>query len=163
MKSQRQATVETILNVLADREVVYELNSPTCINDVLTPQDKVAIREELYTQFKSGQVQYKADFQSKVDDEKELRSYISGLVNNWVRKAPEFNNGDTYKAKNPGSRISDEQLREMRKLLTVTTDEGARDAINEAIIARLEELKPANTVQVDISKIPEALRIALGL
>lgn len=163
--NQRQATVNTILAVLSERGVDYELNGPTPISEVLTDSDKSKVREILFTQFKQGQIQYKSTFQSKVDDDSELKKYISGLVNNWIRKAKEFNAGETYKAKNPGSRAGsqDAEVKEMRKLLSVTTDPESRALIQEAIDSRVAELKAhKNQVTIDVNQLPEHLRHLIG-
>ena len=163
--NQRQATVNTILSVFADSKGhEYELNSESPISEQLTTEDKAKIRDLMFIAFRPGKVDYRADFQAKVDDDKELKSYVSGLVNNWLRKAPELNNGETYKAKNPGSRqgSSDESIKAMKMLLSVTTDLGARAAIEQAIADRQEEIKPTKT-EVNMDAIPESLRKALGL
>lgn len=158
--NQRTATVNTLLAVLADRGVDYEVNGETPINDVLTTQDKANAREILFSMFREGKVEHKAEFQAKVDDDSELKKYVSGLVNNWVRKAKELNCGQAYKPKNPGSRAgaSDPQIKELRKLLAVTEAESDKKAIQEAIDARLAEIKPESKVTIDASVLPEHLK-----
>ena len=159
--NQRSATVNTILSVLSERGYEYELNGETPISDVLNDSDKAKVREILFTMFRQGQVEYKSSFQSKVDDDSELKKYISGLVNNWIRKAKEFNSGNTYQAKNPGSRAGsqDSKVKEMRKLLQVTTDPQAKAMIQEAINQRVAEIKAEkNQVEIDASQLPKHLR-----
>jgi hypothetical protein len=159
--NQRSATVNTILSVLSDRGVDYELNGEQPISDFLEDSDKAKVREILFTMFKQGKVEYKSSFQAKVDDDSELKKYISGLVNNWIRKAKEFNCGQTYKAKNPGSRAGsqDSKVKEMRKLLSVTTDPQAKAMIQQAIDSRVSELKAEkNQVEIDVDNLPEHLR-----
>jgi hypothetical protein len=163
--NQKSATVNTILAVLSDRGVDYELNGQTPISQVLTDSDKANVRSILFTMFKQGEVEYKASFQSKVDDDSELKKYISGLVNNWIRKAKEFNAGQTYKAKNPGSRAGsqDPEVKEMRKLLSVTTDPQSRAMIQEAIDKRVAELKAEkNQVEINVDNLPSHLRHLIG-
>ena len=159
--NQRSATVNTILSVLSERGCEYELNGETPISDVLNDSDKAKVREILFTMFRQGEIEYKSSFQSKVDDDSELKKYISGLVNNWIRKAKEFNSGNTYQAKNPGSRAGsqDSKVKEMRKLLQVTTDPQAKAMIQEAINQRVSEIKAEkNQVEIDASQLPEHLR-----
>jgi len=100
--NQREATVNCILSVLEERGVEYELNGPTPINEVLTPDDKKNVRSILFTMFRQGKVDFR-DI-SKLSDDKYMKDYISGLTNNWIRKAPEFNSNAKYQAANPGSR-----------------------------------------------------------
>lgn len=159
--NQRTATVNTLLSVLNDRGVEYEVNGDTPISEVLTDSDKAKTREILFTMFRNGSVEYKDQFQSKVNDDSELKKYISGLVNNWIRKAKELNCGEAYKAKNPGSRAGsgDDQVREMKKLLSVTEDATARAAIQAAIDERVSKLKAEKSnIEIDASKLPEHLR-----
>jgi hypothetical protein len=154
--NQREATVNCILSVLEERGVEYELNGPTPISEVLTQDDKKNVRSILFTMFQ----QHKVDFrdQARLSDTKYMTDYISGLVNNWIRKAPEFNSDAKYQAKNPGSRqgTQDEQVREMRKLLSTISDPSTKAVIQSHIDNRLAELKPSITVNLDL--IPESLR-----
>jgi hypothetical protein len=160
--NQRDATCNALISVLTDRDVNYEENGPTPISDVLNADDKTKVRAMLFIAFRKGDIDFKSP--EKLSDDKYLKDYISGLVNNWIRKAPEFNCDTVYAAKNPGSRqgSGDEQIREMKKLLSVTTDAEAKEVIKSAIATRQAELKPT-TVTVDITKIPEHLRALLGL
>lgn len=161
--NQRQATVSTLLAVLEERGVEYELNGETPISEVLTSADKKSTQDALVAMFRSEQIDMNQESKAKYAGDKELRGYVSGLINNWVRKAPEFNGGEKYTAKNPGSRTGsgDEQIKEMRKLLGVTQDSVAKQAIQSAIDARLEELKPETTINLD--NLPESLKAKLGL
>lgn len=164
--NQRTACVNTILSVLEDNGVSYELNGEICVSEVLTDPMKSNVREILFTSFRSGNVEYKASFQAKVNDDSELKKYISGLLNNWIRKAKEFNNGQAYKAKNPGSRAGsqDSKVKEMRKLLSVTTDANAKVLIETAIAERVATIKAkTNTVEIDYNLISPELRAKLGL
>lgn len=164
--NQRSATVNTILSVLSEHGINYELNGETPVSKVLTDTMKSQVREILFTAFRNGEVEYKASFQSKVNDDSELKKYISGLVNNWIRKAKEFNNGQAYQAKNPGIRAGsgDSKVKEMKKLLTVTTDPQAKAIIQAAIDERVAELKAEKQdIEIDYNAIPAELRSKLGL
>lgn len=165
MKNQKQATVQTILSVLKESGINYELNGETPVSEVLTDSHKAKIRDILFMGFKNKQISYSEDFQSKVDDDTELKKYVSGLLNNWIRKAPEFNNSQKYQAKNPGSRAGsqDEQIKEMKKLLSITSDPKAKESIQAAINDRLAAIKPTKEVSVNLDVIPAELREKLGL
>lgn len=159
--NQKTATCNALLSVLADRGVNYELNGETPIKEVLTDSDKEKVRGMLFTMFRAGEIEYKEAFQSKVDDDSELKKYISGLVNNWIRKNKEFNGGQVYKAKNPGSRAGsqDPQIKAMRALLSQTTDESAKKAIQAEIDKKLAEIRAEkNKVEIDVDLLPEHLR-----
>lgn len=164
--NQRTACVNTILSVLKDHGINYVLNGEIPVSEVLTDSMKAQVREILFTEFRQGNIEYKSSFQSKVDDDSELKKYISGLVNNWIRKTREFNGGHKYEAKNPGSRAgsTDEKVKEMRKLLSITTDPTAKAMIQQAIDERVSELRAQkNEVEIDYSAIPAELKAKLGL
>lgn len=160
MMNQRTATVNTLLAVLRDRGVDFELNGPKNISEVLTDADKKKAQDLIFAGFKAEKIEMAEESKVKYSDDKALKSYVTGLVNNWIRKAPEFNAGSRYQAKNPGSRAGsgDEQIKEMKKLLSVTTDPKARQKIQEEIDARQSEILYAAQPQIDVSKLPENLR-----
>jgi hypothetical protein len=156
--NQRDATCNALIAVLSDRGVEYELNGATPISSVLNADDKASVRAMLIVAFRAGKIDYAKDPANLADD-KYIKEYVSGLVNNWIRKAPEFNNDTTYAAKNPGSRqgSTDESIKNMKLLLSVTVDPEAKMAITQAIADRQAELKPT-TVTIDVSALPESLR-----
>jgi hypothetical protein len=159
MKNQRQATVETIVNVYYDHTGNdYELNGEVIMNDVFTSEMKKETHSTLFQMFKGGHIQYRPEFQAKVDDDAKLTSYISGLVNNWLRKAKELNNGQAYVAKNPGIRAGsgDNIVRELKKLLVKVKGTPNEAKVQAAIDKRLEEIKPV--VEIDTSLIPAELQ-----
>lgn len=160
--NQKEATVSTILAVLAERDVEYEMNGPIPVKEVLTDSDKASVRTALFSMFKEGQITYKTEFQSSVDDDKELKKYVSGLVNNWIKKNKDFNGGQAYVPKNPGSRahVGDEQLKALKALSGQTTDPDVLATITEAIVTRKSEIEASKAKSVVINKdaLPEALR-----
>jgi hypothetical protein len=161
MKSQREATVNAILSVLKDRGVNYELGGTTPVISILTSEDKKKVQTILATGFNKGEIQLSTEAQAKyVGNTSEMNKYVSGLINNWVRKYPDFNGKDKYTPKNPGSRqgTSDDSVKAMRQLLKVTTSVEAKEEIEAAIAARLAEIKPASKVEINIDALPENLR-----
>jgi hypothetical protein len=164
MMSQRKATVSTILAVLEERGVKYELNGSTPVDQVLNDADKKTIRDSLFAMFRGGQIEMAEESKARYQDDKELKAYVSGLVNNWIRKAKEFNNGTAYIPKNPGSRAGagDEQIKEMKKLLSLTTDPATKATIEAAIADRQVEIKPLET-GIDFDKLPQSLRSKLNI
>lgn len=159
--NQRTAVVQTILGVLKDRGVTYELGGSKGINEVLTDEDRAKVRQLIVAGFKAGHIEMAADSKEKyMSDDKALANYTSGLVNNWIRKAPEFNGGSKYQAKNPGARAgsTDEQIAEMTKLLKSTNDPKVKQTIQSEIDKRKAELFYAKQPQIDSSKLPASLR-----
>lgn len=158
--NQRTATVQTIISVLKENGVKYELGGSTPVSEVFTDEMKEQVRKLLVAGFETGKIEMAEESKVKYADVKELKKYVTGLINNWVRKAPEFNAGGKYQAKNPGARAgsSDEQLAEMNKLLKQTNDPAARAAIQKEIDARKTEILYSKQPQIDASKLPAHLR-----
>ena len=101
--------------------------------------------------------------ETKLNDDSELKKYISGLVNNWIRKAKEFNSGETYQAKNPGTRkfSGDAQLKALKALAQQQAgNEEAQREIADAIVARKAQIEAekAKSIEVDANALPESLR-----
>lgn len=89
---------------------------------------------------------------------KELNTYVSGLISNWLRKDDRLNGNVKYVPKNPGSRTGnkDGMLKAMRTLLSTIEDPKARREVQESIEKRMAELKPKK--EVDVDNLPEHLK-----
>ena len=161
--NQKQAVVSTILSTLEERDVTYEMGGETVLSDVLTDADKTTIKTTLFTMFRDNEVIYKPEFQAKVDNDAELKKYVSGLLNNWVRKNKEFNAGKAYVAKNPGSRAhtQDAQLKALTAL-SGTVEQGSDDfnEIATAIVARKAAItaEKIKTVTINVDALPDSLK-----
>ena len=160
MKSQVNAVVECVMNVLEENGIKYELNGEINVKKVLTPDMLNEIRKRILIGFTDNEISMTEKAKEKNNTDQLMKSYVSGLVNNWVRKYKPFNNGKKYEAKNPGSRqgSGDEQVREMKKLLKTITDPDTRAKVQEAIDARILEIKPESTIAINTDALPESLR-----
>lgn len=157
---QKTAVVNTILSVLKERGVDYELGGEVTVKSILEDDDKAKVRAIILEGLMAGEIEMSESARAKHDDEAKMRVYTNGLINNWIKKNPDFNCGNKYKPANPGSRTGsqDEQIREMRKLLKQTDDPEVIEMVNKSINERLAELKPESVVTIDASKLPEHLR-----
>jgi hypothetical protein len=144
MMNQKTATYEAIKSVI-------DFDDNTSVS--LTKDQKAKVKEILVKQFNSGEIELK----SGQDD---LGKYVNGLINNWLRKDKRLNGGIVYQAKNPGSRAgqSDTMVKNLRLLKKTVTDESALADIDAAITARLAEIRPAKTVEIDATAIPEEFK-----
>ena len=118
-------------------------------------EQKDTVHSSILAMFQAGLV----NKNSGGTDEVTLIKYIPGLTNNWVRKDLRLNGGSQYIPKNPGSRTGsgDEQLKNLKVMLTMVTDPEAKVAVQLEIDKRIAAIaKPA--VTLDVSKIPEHLR-----
>ena len=137
---------------------VTEVIGVTRTEEDITPlkldkDQKASVREILLEGFENEEIELK-------NDPKDMKKYVNGLLNNWLRKDKRFNGNVTYKAKNPGSRAGqgDAQIKNLRLLLKTDIDDDAKAEINQAIQDRLAEIKPEKKIEVDATVIPEHLQ-----
>lgn len=147
--TQKEAVYQAIVNVIGEQEGRYEP----------TKDERASVNEVLYEGFVQGRIEYDGD----LPEEKKLRSYVSGLQSNWLRKDKRLNGNTDYVPKNPGSRAgsTDAQVKAMRMLLATKTDPTEREEIQSFIDKRLGEIKPAKSKELTADQI--AVLRAAGL
>ena len=133
-----------------------------------TKEQRKEIMELVAVGIMEGDIDFSADAKAKYPTFKDVKDkYVPGLLSNWLRKDKRLNGDVEYVAKNPGSRAGqgDDTLKNLKALRATMKDKAHLEAIDEEIKKRTDELaaKKAKAVVVDLSKIPEHLRIALGL
>jgi hypothetical protein len=126
----------------------------------LNDNQKAEVKSILVEGFKAGSIEI-----SKDKTETQLKGYVNGLLDNWIRKDKRLNGNTRYEIKNKGSRSgqADEQVREMRKLLKTNLEPAQRTLVEQAIAKRVSEIKPAKTVTVNLDVIPQDLLNTLGI
>jgi len=156
--SQKQAVTNAVLSTFPD----YELNGEVTLSSILTSDTKSELRTILVEGFEAGEIVMSEQAQVKyIGNPVGMAKYVSGLLDNWVRKNPEFNSGSKYITKNPGSRAGsgDDQVRAMRALKKTTTDVAVLAEIDKEIASRLAIIKPASApVVIDVDQLPESLK-----
>ena len=157
--SQKQAVVNTILSVLKERGVDYEMKGEVKMSDIFTKDDRNKVRDIITAGFIAGSIDISENAHAK-HVENGFITYTNGLIKNWVKKNPDFNCGEKYTPKNPGSRAGqgDETVRALRSLLKTALDDEMRDEVNQALKNRLEEISPKNTIEINVDALPEHLR-----
>ena len=153
-------TKENGMSKLSQKEAVF---SAVCSVTGHTGEGVVAITKEqraqvnaiLFEGFKNGRIELDREY-----SDSDLKSYVSGLQSNWLRKDKRLNGGIAYVAKNPGSRqgSTDPQLKAMTALLSTVENEADRAEIQGHIDARRAELQAAKQAKtVDFSSLPPEL------
>lgn len=134
----------------------------------LTSDQRNQVVDHVVEGFQEGTVDMK-DTESnreKLNNPEKLKSYVVGMVSNWLRKDTRLNGGEKYEIQNPGSRAgsSDPQIKAMRQLIK-KYEEGTEEykLINDKIQARLVEIKPNHEPTIDFSSIPAELLEDLGI
>jgi hypothetical protein len=147
MMNQKEAVFAAISNVLGD------ITEGIAVNP--TKEQRAQINAILFEGFRSGKVTLDKTF-----NDADLKTYVSGLTSNWVRKDTRLNGGIKYAAKNPGSRQgnTDPGLKAMRALLGSLTVETEREEVQGYIDARLKEIASTKVAKViDFSVLPANL------
>jgi hypothetical protein len=145
--SQKEAVFKAVTNTVGqDNDGAYKP----------TKEERGVVNNILFESFKAGEINYDGELPSDTD----LKSYVSGLQSNWLRKDKRLNGGVQYVAKNPGSRAgsTDPQIVAMRRLLSKVETKTDRDQIQAHIDRRLAEVKPTKTVTINIADLPEELK-----
>jgi len=89
--SQREAVFTSIFQILKNDKVNFDGNS--LVKPHLTEERLKKVYDVLIENFKAKKVALKdtPSNQKKLADPSELRTYITGLVNNWIRRDPRLN------------------------------------------------------------------------
>jgi len=145
MVNQKEAVFAVVSSI------VGEISGPV----ELTSSQKSTAVETLVAGFKAGEIRLDA-----VYDDRKLKQYVVGLLNNWLRKDTRLNGGSAYVPKNPGSRqgSGDAQLKALKALMSATAGDAERAEIQRYIDARTAEIAAAKQPVIDFSALPESLR-----
>lgn len=156
MQSQKDAVVRAVMSVVEG----YTLGEETPLSEVITKEEKDRVKTILFNGFRNGNIELSAEAATKYRADAELKKYVTGLLDNWIRKYPQFNAGQSYVTKNPGSRsgTGDAKIKALKALLKTVTDNEVKAQVQQAIDERLNELKPEAKVEIDVNALPEHLR-----
>lgn len=130
---QKQAVVNAVSSVLGAN---FQKGS-TVVRDVISTSELESVRSQVLDGIQNGTIAYTGDS----SDDKKLRRYVNGMIQNHFRKAKELNGGSKYAPSNPGSGRRDAQLSNLKKLLK-QYDENSPEfqKVTEAIATREAEI-----------------------
>ena len=157
MISQKNAVVKAVVEVLGDD---FEAGV-TNVREVITPEQKASVREQLLNSFVNGEIVYS----KPTDNTSDLKKYVNGLINNHFRKAKELNGGSTYRPASSTGPRGDAQLKELNKLLSSGQFSEGTDqytSITSAIAERTSTLEAERAAKkaasskkkIDVSVLP---------
>lgn len=155
MMNQKTAAYNAIVSVITRAGIEF-IESVTIAKDVMTKEMRAQVNQILFEGFRAGEIELGREY-----DDKELKTYVSGLQTNWLNKDDRLTGGVKHVAKNPGSRAGsgDAQLKALRGLMTKATDDAERQEIQGYIDARLEAIgTKKKTVEVNYDDLPEELK-----
>lgn len=164
---QSDATVACIINLCT--EMGYKHNpGETVYKDLLTKDDKTFVANFVTKGCLDGSIMMSDRFTEKTKgDPKAVRRYVVGLVNDRLRKAKKLNGSTKYVAANPGKLKGsrDPEMKSLKQVLEITTDESNRKDIQLEIDRRQKELdlEKKKTVTIDVKFLSPELRKTLNL
>lgn len=143
--TQKEAVFQAVKNVCGEQESYTP-----------SKEQRSQVNAILFEGFRSGTIELDREF-----TDSDLKSYVSGLQSNWLRKDKRLNGNVAYVAKNPGSRAGsgDASLKAMRALLSTLTTEEDKAEVQGHIDARISEINASKkkSVTVDFSALPADL------
>jgi len=148
--SQKEAVFQAVTNVCGKLDGAYNPSK----------EERAQVSQILFEGFTNGTIEYSG----ALPETAKLKSYVSGLQSNWLRKDKRLNGDVQYVAKNPGSRAgsTDPQIKAMR-VLRGTQEDPAKVAEIDAFIAkRLAEIKPSKQTTLTAEQIEVLNAAGLG-
>lgn len=166
MKKQSDAVYEATHAVFQENGVAFEDKSRP-VAEFITKEQRAQIVNMVTEGILSGDVTFSDSARAKHNTADKVRTYVSGMVNNWHRKDERFNGGIKYQPKNPGSRAgsSDPEIKNLKLLLKSGRLDDKQAAIAQARIdEKTAELRAEKAkVDVDFDAIPTDLLEQLGI
>jgi hypothetical protein len=161
--SQKEAVFSAISSVFAQSGRTFTDGEAV----ELSKEERATVTQIVCSGISSGDVAFSTDAATKYNTPEKLKSYVSGMVGNWLTKDKRLNGGGKYTPANPGSRAGqgDEVLKNLRALRTTTTDTDHLAAIDSEIENRKSALADAKAkkVEVNYDAIPADLLEKLNL
>jgi hypothetical protein len=161
---QKQAVIDAVASVLGSNFT----SGLTVVRDTITSDQLDEVREIVLNGIAHGTVTYGKDS----TDEKAVRRYVNGMIDNHFRKATELNGGNKYTAPASSARgARDAQLSTLKKLLK-TFEEGSEqyNQVAEAIetrtsflateraTAKASRARASKASEIDMSVLPLELQ-----
>ena len=162
--TQREAVFTAVKSVLTEAGVKFEEGQN--VSELMTTELRAQVNAILVEGFKASTIELKdtATNRAKLEDEAELKKYVSGLQSNWLNKDSRLNGATKYVPKNPGSRTGsqDPQIAALRGLMKTKTEADEIAEIQGYIDERLAQLATAKVktkqVKVNFSDLPQELQ-----
>ena len=147
MKSQKQSVLDAVVVVKGS------------LNGELTKPEFAQVSEIVASEILNGEVTFSDEARVKYDTAEKVLAYTRGMVNNWLRKAPELNGGHKYEPSFKKGPQGDSELKALKALAAQFPDnEEVKQAIADKEATLAEKKKPT----IDPNLIPAHLRHLVG-
>ena len=151
MTSQKEGVFNAIEAFMIENNKEFEVGAKC----TLSTEDRKTVIGMLVSATHANELEVKSK-KAQAD----LNAYWNGTVSNWLRKDTRLNGGSKYVTKNPGSRSSDAQLKNLKLLLIKVKGSEHESDVVEAITKRTEEIavEKNKAVEIDTSFLPDSLK-----
>lgn len=137
--NQKDAVFSAITTVFSNNNVSFVSGTDNA-NNLLNKQLRSEVTNIVAGQIRSGEVEMSQEARSKNAEDSALRSYVSSLITNWLRKDNRLNGGSSPVKSSKRIVHTDSQLKALRQLLAAQTDQAKRLEIQTHIDQRLSQL-----------------------
>jgi hypothetical protein len=157
---QVDAVIEAVMKVKPDFKQHSDKGNEIIIDD---------IRKQVCEIVTEGILNGDIDYNKDEKNIKEVKSYVPGMVSNWLRRNKVLNGDVNAKAAKPGSRlgVGDEELKTLRDLRKTQVEPEILAEVDKYIKARLSMLKKEKQVvkqaDINIDALPKHLKNKLKL
>jgi len=143
--NQKDAVFSAVVTVLTEASVDFTVG----VTDLGLHVNK-ALRSKitnlLVQQFAADDVKLSTEAKAKLNDNAKMRTYVSGLISNWLRKDTRLNGGKketvTRKRASVNKCDTDSQIKALKLLLKTQIDADKKIEIQSFIDKRIAELQP---------------------
>lgn len=149
MLSQKEAVFAAVQSVFAQSGRTFTEGSKV----ELSKEDRATVTSIVSAGISSGDVAFSGEAFAKYDSAEKLKSYVAGMVGNWLTKDKRLNGGSKYTPAAPGSRAGqgDEVMKNLRALRTTLTDSNQIAAVDVEIEKRKGEISASKAKQVTVN------------
>lgn len=147
MKSQKQGVLDAITQVKGS------------ITGELTKSEFAQVSEIVASEILNGEVTFSDEARVKYDTAEKILAYTRGMVNNWLRKAPELNGGYKYEPSFKKGPQGDNELKALKLLAKQFPD---NSDVAAAIAEKEAKISQQKAPKIDASLLPAHLRHLVG-
>lgn len=149
MKSQKQSVFDAICQVKG------------MLTKELTKEEFKQVSEIVLQSIEDGETRF--DSGDKYNTIELRFTYVKGMVNNWLRKSPELNDGNKYVPTYKKGPQKSETLKALEALAEKHPDnEEVQTALNAQIAKETEEKAKKKEVKINVDALPEHLKSLVG-
>jgi hypothetical protein len=149
MLSQKEAVFTAVKSLFAQSSKTFKDGSKVD----LSKEERATVTQMVVAGIEAGDVVFSDEAKIKYDTSDKIKSYVAGMVGNWLTKDTRLNGGEKYSAKNPGSRAGqgDDVIKALRTLRSTLTDESQIAAVDSEIEKRKETISTSKTKKVEVN------------